>query len=83
MSLSPMSDEVQCSPPEEDCGLNKVKHWRLKLCWLRQTCFLTDKQLWGRQAYYGVRIITGLGTPVYDHYWIERNEFLVWQLKRG
>lgn len=82
MSLSPMSDEVQQSPLEEDWGLNKVQNWKLKLCWLRQTCFLTGKQLWGRWAYHGVRMITGPGTPVYDHYWIDRNEFVIWNLKK-
>ena len=82
MSLSPMSDEVQQSPLEEDWGLNKVQNWKLKLCWLRQTCFLTGKQLWGRRAYHGVRMITGPGEPVYDHYWIDRNQFVIWNLKK-
>lgn len=83
MSLSRMSDEVQQSPPSDDWGLNKAHGWKLKFCWLPQTCFLTGKQLWGSHAYHGARIITGPGEPVIDDYWIEKHEFLIWQITRG
>lgn len=83
MSLSPMSDEVQQSPLEDDWGLNKAQNWKLKLCWTRpRDCFLTGKPLWGKLAYHGVRVITGPGEPVYEDYWIDRNEFIIWNLKK-
>ena len=70
------------SPREEDWGLNRVKWWDLKFCWRPQTCFLTGRQLWGKRAYSGVRYIHGPGEPVQDVYWIERDEFILWQLKK-
>jgi hypothetical protein len=72
-------DNVQASPPEEDWGLNMIRTWNLKLCLVPKKCFLTGKQLWGKQAYYGELWITGPGEPV-EEYWIERNEFLLWNL---
>jgi hypothetical protein len=78
----PLDDLVQASPPSEDWGLNRAKGWKLKLCWTRpRACFLTGKPLWGKQAYHGVQVITGPGDPVYKDYWIERSEFLIWNLK--
>lgn len=76
-----MSDVSQ-SPPSDDWGLSRARGWKLKLCWTRpRTCFLTGKPLWGKQAYHGVRTITGPGEPVYEDYWIEKNEFMLWNLK--
>lgn len=77
-----MFDEVQQSPRKEDWGLNKVVNWKYKFCWRPQTCFLTSKPLWGKRAYHGTRMITGPGTPVFDDYWIDRDEFLLWQLTK-
>jgi len=68
-------------PRSEDWGLNRVANWRLKLCWVPRSCFLSGKSLWGKQCYQGSRLITGPGTPVDDVYWIDRYEFIVWQLR--
>lgn len=78
----PQDTFVSQSPPAEDIGLNRATGWKLKLCWTRpRNCFLTGKQLFGKRAYHGVRIITGPGEPIYVDYWIERSEFLIWNLK--
>jgi hypothetical protein len=82
MGLSRMGDEVQQSPREEDYGLNRVKGWELKMCWRPWTCFLTGKQLWGRRAYHGVRVLTGPGDPIYENYWIDKHKFIMWNLTR-
>jgi hypothetical protein len=74
--------DVMGAPREEDWGLNKVQNWEYKLCWRPQTCFLTGKQLWAKRAYHGVRIISGPGEPVYEDYWVCRNEFLIWRLTK-
>jgi hypothetical protein len=76
-----MMDQMQSAPKWEDWSFQKVRNWKLKLCWRPQTCFLTGKQLWGRKAYYGVRMITGPGDPVFDQYWVEKDEFLLSKLK--
>lgn len=72
---------VSQAPASEDYGLGRAQHWELKLCWLPKRCYLTQKPLWGRLAYHGERWITGPGEPVVQHYWIERDEFLIWNLK--
>ena len=73
---------VSQSPLSEDHGLNRATGWKLKLCWTRpHNCFLTGKSVWGRRAYHGVRVIHGPGEPVYEDYWIDRDEFLIWRLK--
>ncbi len=69
------------SPPSEDWGLNRARWWELKLCWMPKKCFLTGRSLWGRRAYHGERWITGPGEPVVEHYWIDRDEFMMWKLK--
>jgi hypothetical protein len=81
MGLSRMGDEVQASPPSEDWGLSRARDWKLKLCLTPKKCFLSEKPLWGKRAYHGVRTITGPGDPVYEDYWIEKNEFMIWNLK--
>ncbi len=81
MSLSRMSDEVQQSPLESNWGLQRAKNWKLKFCWMPKHCFLSGKPLWGKRAYHGVRMITGPGEPVFEDYWIDKNEFMIWNLK--
>ena len=81
LGLSKMSDEVQASPPSEDWGLNRAKWWELKVCWLPKKCFLSGKNLWGKRAYHGENWVTGPGEPIVHHYWIEKNAFMIWNLK--
>jgi hypothetical protein len=69
------------APLSDDWGLNRVKGWDYRLCWLPAKCFLTGRSLWGHYAYRGVRYIHGPGEAVQDVYWIEKNEFLIWRLK--
>lgn len=73
---------VSQSPPSEDWGLQKAQGWKLKMCWIPKTCFLSGKKLWGKRAYHGIRIITGPGEPVIDDYWLDKFEFTKWQLTR-
>lgn len=75
-------DVPMSSPPTEDWGLNRASWWELKLCWLPKKCFLTGRSLWGQRAYHGERWITKSGEPIVEHYWIDRNEFVMWQLKK-
>lgn len=74
---------VTQSPLEEDWGLQRAQWWELKLCWTPKKCFLSGQQLWGKYAYYGERWITGPGEPVVQKYWIAKDEFIIWQLKKG
>ena len=81
MALSKMSDEVTQSPPSEDWGLRRANGWKLKLCWLPQKCFLSGKPLWGKKAYYGQNWLSGPGDPIPVDYWLDKQEFIMWNLK--
>jgi hypothetical protein len=74
-------DNILSSPPSEDWSLRRAQYWKLKLCWLPKKCFITGKTLWGKLAYRGERWITGPGEPIMEEYWIEKTEFLIWNLK--
>lgn len=63
-------------------SLNLVRDWQLKFCWIPNRCALSGIDLWGRRAYRGTRIISGPGEPVFEVYWIDQNEFVMWQLKK-
>jgi hypothetical protein len=76
-----MYGDVHQAPPLQDWGLQRAKHWQLKFCWLPKRCYISGKKLWGKQAYYGERWITGPGEPIMEPYWIEKSEFLIWNLK--
>ena len=79
--MDPMS--VTQSPPSEDWGLSRIFDWHLHLCVWPRKCFLTDRKLWLEQCYKGTRMITGPGEPVFIDYYIDKHEFLLWQLKRN
>lgn len=76
-----MLDQTDGSPKSQDWGLNRAVSWRMKFCWFPHYCFLSGKSLWGKSAYHGINIITGPGDPVQEDYWIEKDEFLIWNLK--
>ena len=76
-------DSVIGSPPSEDWGLTRATGWHLHFCLLPRQCFLTDRKLWLERCYKGTRMITGPGEPVFVDYYIDKFEFLIWQLKRN
>jgi len=82
IGLSRMDGVVTQSPPSKDWGLSRARGWKLKLCWLPNKCFLSEKPLWGKRAYHAQRVITGPGDPVIEDYWLEKFEFTKWQLTR-
>jgi hypothetical protein len=47
-----------------------------------RTCFLTGKPLWGKRAYRGIRWISGPGESIEEIFWVEKHEFIIWNLKR-
>jgi hypothetical protein len=81
MALSRMSDEETQSPSLNDWGLRRAKCWELKLCWLPKKCFLSGKPLWGKKAYHAQNWLTGPGEPIPVDYWLDKNEFIMWNLK--
>jgi hypothetical protein len=78
----PLDSVTTQAPQTQDWGLNRVQSWKLKLCWLPGKCFISGTPLWGKLAYHGIRWMHGPGEPVEVIYWIDKHEFLLWQLKQ-
>jgi len=76
-----MDNTVMQPPRCDDWGLNRVADWKLTRCWFPRECFLTGNRLWGTHAYHGTRLITGPGEPIVDHYWVGKDEFILWKLQ--
>jgi hypothetical protein len=77
----PLDISISYSPPSEYRGLQRVKVWKLKFSLFPRKCFLSNKALWGKFAYHGINWIGGPGEPVKEVFWIEKNEFLMWNLR--
>jgi hypothetical protein len=61
--------------------LKRASGWRLKFCWLPKKCAISKKNLWGKFAYQGYTVFSGPGDSVVEYYWIEKTEFIIWNLK--
>jgi hypothetical protein len=66
----------------QEWGLNQARNWRLNFCLWPRTCYLSGTRLWLTWCYKGSRLIMGPGDPVLDVYYIDKFEYLLWQLKR-
>ncbi len=62
--------------------LKRAVNWQLKYAFRPHHCHLTGKRLWFTWAYRGTYMISGPGEPIVDRIWVDRTEFLVWQLTR-
>ena len=54
---------------------------QLKFTLLPRRCYITKRILWLEYAYRLTAMYTGPGTPVYDHRWYDKDEYLVARLK--
>ena len=54
----------------------------LAFAWLPHRCYLSNKLVWLKFGYKMTRMISG-DDPVYQTRWHDKNEHIIWQLKRG
>ena len=54
---------------------------QLKFTLLPRRCYITKRILWLENVYRLTAMYTGPGTPVYDHRWYDKDEYLVARLK--
>jgi hypothetical protein len=52
-----------------------------KFTWFPQTCHITGKKLWLKNAYRQTAMITGPGESIFDYRWYQKDAFLVARLK--
>ena len=77
-------DNVVGPARSEDWGLNhQTIGWHLHFCLWPRECFLTGQRIWFKTCYKGSRTITGPGEPVFIDHYVDRYEFLIWQLKKN
>lgn len=67
-----------------DLSIYKLQmQWQLRFMWLPKRCDITDKLLWFKYAYHGVRLITGPGDAVELDYYHSKPEHLIWIMKNA
>ena len=54
---------------------------QLKFTLIPRRCYITKRILWLENAYCLTAMYTGPGTPVYDHRWYDKDEYLIARLK--
>jgi len=55
--------------------------WYLKFAWTPHRCALSNRLLWLCCAYEGTAMWTGPGSPVFEHKWISKDQFLFAKFK--
>lgn len=55
--------------------------WYLKFAWLPKRDCKTNKLIWLKRAYKGTAMYTGLGTPEFEHRWVDKDKFLIYKIK--
>ena len=60
-----------------------VASWEEKFLFFPRFCVRRNKLMWLKKAYRGTRIITGPGSPVVQTYWMNKEDYIWWQLKRN
>jgi hypothetical protein len=54
----------------------------LKFAWLPKLCHISGKRIWLKYGYRMTRMITGPGTPIFQHRWHDKNTHIIWKLTR-
>lgn len=59
----------------------KCISWELKISIWPRRCHYTDRLIWFKTAYKGTAILYGPGDPVFEHRWVEKNQYLLEKIK--
>lgn len=62
-------------------NLRNIAKWKLQFNIWPRRCRLSNKLLWLTYSYKGVRMITGPGESIFYNYYIEKSEFILWNLR--
>lgn len=54
---------------------------QLKFALFPRRCYITKRRIWLELAYCVTAMYTGPGTPVYDHRWYNKDEYLIARIK--
>ena len=77
----PLDSSMSRSPIWNEWGVHWVNDWHLHFCLWPRRCLFTDKTLWFEKCYKGSRVIHGPGDDVVAEYYIDKFEFIKWNLR--
>jgi len=66
----------------DDLGLIRISKWKLSFNFFPRKCCLSKKLLWLNYSYKGTYLLTGPGDTIFIDYYIDKLEFILWNLKR-
>jgi hypothetical protein len=81
MPMDDLTDVVSRSYRSKEWGIHHVTDWHIHFCLWPRRCLFTDKTLWFEICYKGSRAIIGPGEDVVAEYYIDKFEFIKWNLK--
>jgi hypothetical protein len=55
--------------------------WQRKISYWPRKCHYTGKSIWFKKAYQGTEMITGPGTPIFEHRWVHPDDYLFLKIK--
>lgn len=55
--------------------------WYKEFVWWPRRCWISNRWIWLTQAYQGVAIWTGPGTPMFEYHWVDRDQYLMEKIK--
>jgi len=55
--------------------------WKKQLSIIPRYCFYSNKLIWLQMAYKGTAMWTGPGEPVFEHRWVNKNQYLLEKVK--
>jgi hypothetical protein len=54
-----------------------------KICLWPRKCFISGKNIWLKKCKVIHTMLTGPGSPIFETFWCDQNEFLLYELKRN
>lgn len=61
--------------------MKRIKTWKVTFAFFPKKCAVSDKKIFLKYAYKGTYMLTGPGDPIFINYWVDKTEFLLWNLK--
>jgi hypothetical protein len=68
--------------PLEQMFYDKLIGEQLKFAWLPVKCSISGKSIWLTYGYKLTALYTGPSQPLFEHKWHDKNEHIIWKLKR-
>ena len=78
----PIPDKIQGYEPDRWMFNNRRIGKQTKLSIWPRRCYLSGKSIWFKKSVRVTSMVTGPGDPVFQDYWCDPHEFLIYEMKR-